>query len=221
MHSGRRNILIRWIGYGLVVIATAGWIYLDEPRMPRKSVNVMQRLAPKQVELPSEDVTKALRTAIDVATHKEATYGRVESVDPKLIVLDAAALEEERKAYRITTIFLGPPDKYAILGGVVYKEGDVLPDGRMVSGIDADGVDLSLGKVTDRLNWIRPYRVELQKVEPKPKASAEEETSEGIVAEEAAVAADQDTGGEQALPSELSPDQALQILQQIGSQQQQ
>lgn len=218
MHPGRRNILVRWIGYAVVVIATAAWIYMDEPVAPKPASNVLERLAPKTVDLPSDEVTEIIRSAIDINSKKVATFGEVEKVEPSLIVLDEAILEETGAEgfaqLAVSTIFLGPPDKYAVLGGRVYKEGDVLPDGRTVQSIDADGVDVALGTTMDRLAWRPPFRVELKSVMMKTKPREKDEDEAGVGEAGAGAGA----GDEQALPADLSPDQALQILQQVGSQ---
>ncbi|BBD08707.1 hypothetical protein [Desulfovibrio ferrophilus] len=215
MHPGRRNILIRWIGYVLVIVVTAGWIYMDEPQRPRVKSDILKRLAPKTLNVPSNEVTDAIQAAILVSKKKVATFGSVEKIDPTLIVLDAASLDAKRDSLNVTTIFLGPPDKFAVLGGKIYKLGDVLPDGRMVKGIDAEGVNLALGDTVDRMPWIHPFRVELT---GGPKSREREQSADGE--------GEDGTTGEQGsqdvnlqnLPSDLSPDQALDILQQIGKQ---
>lgn len=216
MHPGRRNILIRWIGYVVVVIATAGWIYMDEPQAPVASSDVIKRLAPKSVELPSEEVTEVIRSAVDVSSKKVSTFGEVEKVNPSLIVLDEAALEEDAgfAQLSVSTIFLGPPDKYAVLGGRVFREGDVLPDGRIVKSIDPDGVDVAMGDTVDRMPWVPPFRVELKSVMQKTKPRQEDEAAaeEGVAAEGAAPVDLQN------LPADLSPDEALEILQKVGNQ---
>lgn len=216
MHPGRRNILIRWVGYVVVIIATAAWIYMDEPQAPMAKSNVLQKLAPATVDLPSDEVTEVIRSAVDITSKKVSTFGEVAKVDPSLIVLDTAALEDKEAGFArlsVSTIFLGPPDKYAVLGGRVYKEGDVLPDGRTVKSIDPDGVDVALGNTVDRMPWLPPFRVELKSVMQKTKPRTKDErTAEGGPAAEGG-----DAANLQNLPSDLSPDQALEILQKVGN----
>ncbi|WP_461210029.1 hypothetical protein [Desulfocurvus sp. DL9XJH121] len=216
MHPGRRNILIRWIGYAVVIVATAAWIYMDEPQAPVRKADVMQRLAPKIVDLPSDEVTEAIRSAVDVTKRKVATFGEVEKVDPALIVLDQEALKDEpgRVMLSVSTIFLGPPDKYAVLGGRIYKEGDQVPDGRTVQGIDADGVTLAMGDTVDRMPWVPPFRVEITSVmqDTRPRDDGKEQGAASGAEGEQAQGADL-----QNLPPDLSPDQALEILQKVGN----
>lgn len=218
MHPGRRNILIRWIGYAAVVIATAGWIYMDEPQMPRANTDILKTLAPKTVDLPSDQVTEAIRAAIRVSEKKVATFGSVDKVDPSLIVLDVASIDKQQMVLDVSTIFLGPPDKFAVLGGKIYKEGENLPDGRKVKSIDADGVNLALGDTITRLTWVPPFRVELTGgAQHKARAVATEQEQ----ADQAGQSAQTGEGAAQGvdlqnLPADLSPDQALEILQKIG-----
>lgn len=215
MHPGRRNILVRWIGYAVVILATAGWIYMDEPQMPRAKSNVLKDLAPKKIELPPDQVTEAIRAAIQVSEKKVATFGDVEKVEPSLIVLDVESIEQKQKVLNVSTIFLGPPDKYAVLGGKIYKQGDVLPDGRSVLSIDAEGVNLALGDTINRLPWVHPFRVELTGgPKTREREAAQGEAEDGAEGE----AQDQQDVDLQNLPPDLSPDQALDILQQIGQQ---
>ena len=217
MHPGRRNILIRWVGYVVVIIATAAWIYMDEPQAPMAKSNVLQKLAPAAVDLPSDEVTEVIRSAVDITSKKVSTFGEVVKVDPSLIVLDTDALKEDDVRFArlsVSTIFMGPPDKYAVLGGRVYKEGDLLPDGRTVKSIDPDGVDVALGNTVDRMPWVPPFRVELKSVmqttRPREKQGLAEDGTAAAPGE--AAAADL-----QNLPADLSPDQALEILQKVGN----
>ncbi len=221
MHPGRRSILVRWIAYIVVVAATASWLYTNQQVVTPQASNVLERLTPKQVALPAEDVTTTIREAIDAVTQKTPNYGVVEKADAKLIVLDPAVLEDKAQyaSLYVSALFLGPPNKYAILNGAVYEEGATLPDGRVVKTIDGDGVTVSLEGGTERVNWIPPYRVELH----KPAAVAGARRTDGAETQAGATTTP-DTEQTPAvdlnnLPPDLSPDQALQILQQVGQQQ--
>lgn len=221
MHPGRRSILVRWSAYVIVIAATAAWLYTNQQVVTPRTSNVLQRLTPKQVTLPAEDVTKTIRAAIDAVTQKTPNYGTVDKADPRLIVLDPQVLDEKKQyaSVFVSALFLGPPKKYAILNGSVYEEGAVLPDGRVIKSIDIDGVVLDLEGGTQRVDWIPPYRVELKKPAPKEKSTGAGETTPTL--DEAATT----PGTEQTpavdlnnLPPDLTPDQALQILQQVGQQ---
>jgi len=218
MHPGRRSILVRWIAYVVVIVATASWLYANQRiDVPRPS-GVEERLAPKQVALPPEEVTATIREAIGALTQKIPNYGAVEQVDPSLVVIDPEALDESKQRYvalSLSALFLGPPAKYAILNGVIYREGAALPDGRVLQGIDADGVTLAKGEETERVSWLSPYRVELKKATAQPGERRSDATEAAPAAQtEQAPAANLDN-----LPSDLTPDQALQILQQVGQKQ--
>lgn len=220
MHPGRRSILVRWIAYVVVLVATASWLYANQRiDVPRPS-GIEERLAPKQVDLPPEEVTATIREAIGALTQKIPNYGAVEKVDPSLVVIDPEALDEGKQqfaALSLSALFLGPPAKYAILNGVVYREGAALPDGRVLQAIDADGVTLARGEETERVSWLPPYRVELKKAAvqagERPSGEAEAGAAPETQAEQAPAA------NLENLPPDLTPDQALQILQQVGQKQ--
>ncbi|MCK9239837.1 hypothetical protein [Desulfocurvus sp.] len=220
MHPGRRSILVRWIAYAVVVVVTAAWLYANQRIDVPQQSGIAERLAPKEVALPPDEVAQTIREAVGALTKKIPNYGAVEKVDPTLVVLDPEVLDDSERyaALSLSALFLGPPAKYAILNGVVYREGAELPDGRVLQGIDADGVTLGKGGETERIEWMPTYRVELKKVagEPGVRRSAEAEAgTEG----EAAPAAQGPAVDLDNLPPDLTPDQALQVLQQMGQQQ--
>lgn len=212
--------MVRWVGYIVVIVATVSWLYTNQQVTTPKRSNVMERMTPKQINLPAEDVTNTIRDAISAVTQKTPNFGPVDKVDPALIVLDPTILEDKEHfaTLFVSAIFLGSPQKYTIINGAVYREKDELPDGRVVKEIDADGVSVGLDGSSERVNWIPPYRVELK----KPAATAGVSvlgvpgaTDEATLTEtEQTPAVDLNN-----LPPDLTPDQALQILQQVGKQQ--
>lgn len=220
MHPGRRSILVRWSAYAVVIVATAAWLNTHQQVVKPRASKVLERLTPKQVNLPAEDVTKTIRAAIDAVTQKTPNYGAVEKADPKLIVLDPQVLDDKKQyaSLFVSALFLGPPKKYAIVNGGVYEEGAELPDGRVIKSIDVDGITLDLEGGTQRVDWIPPYRVELKRPAGKKAASSDAEAGQGdttaLPGTEQAPAVDLNN-----LPPDLTPDQALQILQQVGQQQ--
>lgn len=220
MHPGRRSILVRWIAYVVVIVATASWLYSNQRIDVPRSSGIEERLAPKQVSLPPEEVTATIREAIGALTQTIPNYGAVEKVDPSLVVIDPEALDEGRQqlaALSLSALFLGPPAKYAILNGVVYREGAALPDGRVLQAIDSDGVTLTRGEETERVSWLPPYRVELKRVTAQAGERRSGEAEAG--AAPGAQAGQAPAANLENLPPDLTPDQALQILQQVGQKQ--
>lgn len=222
MHPGRRNILIRWAGYGLVVVGTVAWLATKDHQVPTFKSDVMRKLAPQQVSMPSDEATEAIRAAIDVLRGTKATYAKVDSVEPDLLVLDEAAEQETgRRTLTLTAISIGPKSKYVMLSGAAYSEGDVLPDGRVIKRIEPDAVVYGVGQTEERQRWLPPFRVELKRPErDKGETTTFDPTQPMAGGEQQEAAAAPPSGvdiGE--LPPDLSPDQALQILQQLGKQQ--
>lgn len=224
MHPARRNILIRWIGYGVVVLATCGWLYMemDKP-VPRPAASdVVERLSPKEIEMPSEEITQSLERAMEVFRGERASYGGVDDIEPELIVLEEQEAEEEQRKVltTVSSVVLGQKERYAVIGGVAYREGDLLPDGRRIGKISKDGVLLRLGAVEETLPWLPPLRVHINKVVPEPATRAA--TGEGAEAAEggqqAGAAAPEGGVDLENLPGDMTPDQALDVLQQVGQQ---
>ena len=173
MHPVRRNILFRWIGYLVVIAATVAWVYAGEHEVPKFHSNVKQRLAPKGVDIPSEDVTDTIRRAITVVEGKRPAYAAVKTINPSLVMLEeeAGRLRKEggMGVVNVSTIFMGPPVRFAVLNGLVRKEGEKLPDGRVVKKIEKDAVILAVGDARQRVAWIPPFKVELKKPEKEEK----------------------------------------------------
>jgi len=112
---------------------------------------------------------------------------------------------------------MGPPKKMAIIGGVAYELGATLPDGRVLKDIQRDALVLASGTAEERYEWLPSFRVELRK-------AAEQQAAPPSPADQKKAAdaeAQKKTQG-QALPTtpeNLTPDQALSIMQQMSKQQ--
>ncbi len=224
MHPVRRNILVRWIGYVVVVLGMAGYIYTAGDTTPTFSSTVMQRLAPEKVSLPSEEVTKSIKSAISVLRGEKAAFAAVDTIEPTLIPAQLGVAGQGLNgmgAVRISALFMGPPDKFAILNGVAYKEGATLPDGRTLKSIKRDGVVLAMGDSVMDVPWIDPFRVELTKPSkdetkvftpdttlPQDQQDAQGSGAAGVSGQKVDV---------NNLPADLTPDQALEILQKMGN----
>lgn len=222
MHPVRRNIVIRWGFYILVLVALGVVIYYQQDTRPTFRASAIERLAPEGIELPPENVVETVDTAIEVLRGRISAFPSVKDVDPELIILSREEAEESltpRAPLKVSTIFLGPPEKFVIINGVVYQEGERLPDGRVVKTIDSEGVLVLDDEVTSRVAWVPPFRVELKEPERektkvfKPEEDLPEEVD----------APPEEAGGKidiENLPPNLTPDQALQVLQQLGKVQQ-
>jgi len=173
MHPVRRNILFRWIGYAVVILATIAWVYAGDHEVPKFQSSVKQRLAPKGVDVPSENVTDTIRRAIDVIDGKQPAYAAVKTINPSLLMLEEEAKRLSKEGgmgvVNVSTIFMGPPVKFAVLNGLVRKEGEKLPDGRVVNKIEKDAVILAVGDARQRVAWIPPFKVELKKPKQEEK----------------------------------------------------
>jgi hypothetical protein len=208
----------------LVIAGVAAWLTTLEPKQAQFQSSIMDRLAPKKIDLPTVEVTESLSDAIKVLKGVSPAFPSVDEVEPSLIILyeeEAQTPEEEarrRMPVSISTIFMGPPTKFAILNGTIYREGETLPDGRLIKAIDQGGVTLFEDDMTERVAWVPPFRVELK--QPEMEESMVFRPEETLSPEaDAPLGQPKQQLDLQNLPSDLSPDQALEVLQQLGGKQ--
>ena len=218
MHPVRRNILIRWIGYVVVVLGMGVWIYTVGYKAPEFNSTLKQRLAPEAVSLPTEEVTESIKSAIAVLRGQKAVFAKVDKLEPGLIrpTLGESGPGGVRSAVHVSAISSGTENKYVIIDGAIYKEGALLPDGRTIKAIERDQVVLAMGDTQQVVPWIHPFRVELRKAVMAAAPAEQEEASpeQGeVAAAEGAVGTQVDVNN---LPADLTPDQALEILQKMG-----
>ena len=216
MHPVRQSILFRWALYVLVVVGLAAFLLTHKQKVPTYTSDVVKRLAPKPVQLPDPAVVKTLDSAIAVLKGERVPFGGVDRVEPSLITQreEVTATGQKKLLVSISAIFMGPPKKFAIINGIVLEEGDKLPDGRAIKEIQADGVVLGVGEVSERFEWLPSFRVELKKAASITQAvSAPPAKTDAKTQESAPV-------NIQNLPDNPSPEQALNVLQQLKKQQQ-
>lgn len=218
MHPVRQFILFRWALYLVTALGVVVFLVSQQHTVPTFTSDTLQRLAPKKVQLPDPAATKTLDSAISVLNGERVPFGGVGHVEPSLIALhqDVTATGQKKMPVKLSAIFMGPPKKYAIINGFTMEVGDKLADGRAVKDIKSDGVVLGLGEVEENFPWLPPFRVELKK-------PAEVKTETPASKPEEAKAEPQPQSTTQAnlnnLPENPTPEQALNILQQMKKQQ--
>ena len=220
MHPVRKFILFRWALYLVTVLGVVGFVLANQRPTPSFSSDVVAKLTPKPVQAPDEAVVKTINSAVSVLKGERVPFGGVGQVEPSLIALheEVTATGQKKLPVTLSALFLGPPKKYVIINGAVYETGDRLPDGRSVKDINPDGVVLAVGEVEEKIDWLPTFRVELKKA--------------SITGGDATAAGDQAAGQAQAaesqpaqkvdlanIPENPTPDQALNILQQLKKQQ--
>ncbi|MEW5774246.1 MAG: hypothetical protein AB1916_12070 [Thermodesulfobacteriota bacterium] len=219
MHPVRQFIIVRWALYVVVVLGVAAFFGTRQPVAPTFTSDVATRLAPKKVQLPDPAVVKTLDSAIAVLKGERVPFGGVDRVESSLIALhreEVTATGQKKMPVSLSAIFMGPPKKYAIINGAVLEAGDRLPDGRILKDIQPDGVVLGVGDVEERFEWLPSFRVELKKPAETPAAAPTGDGQEGGAAAPASPAPQADL---QNLPENPTPEQALNILQQLKKQQ--
>lgn len=222
MHPVRQTIIVRWVMYVLVIAGVAAWLLMQDPRPPEFQASAITRLAPKEIEMPTVEVAETLAESIKLLKGDKPVYSTVQDIQPSLIILyeEEALEEEERKAPLVlSAVFTGPPSKFVIINGVVYQEGERLPDGRVVKSIDREGIIVADGKETERFPWNPKFRVELRRPErDQPRTFRPDVDLEEDVDRPGAGSQQVDL---QNLPPDMTPDQALRVLQRLGDSQQQ
>lgn len=219
MHPVRRFILLRWLVYVVVIAGTVGLLLSRQAVKPAPTSDAMKRLAPPKLELPAATDSSMLRVALDVLQGRQVPFGKVEQVSPSLIALheEITATGQKKVQVELSVIFMGPPKKFAIINGVAYEAGASLPDGRVLMDIQRGAVVLAVGDSLERYEWMPNFRVELKKAAAKARPKE-------VVAAQGAMPAGAEGGGARAqsladLPENLTPEQALGIMQQIKQQQ--
>lgn len=220
MHPVRRFILFRWVLYLAVVAGILIFVLAQQRPAPKFSSDVMKRLAPKKVQAPDAEVSNILNSAVAVLRGERVPFGGVDRIEPSLIALheDVTATGQKKLAVNLSVVFLGPPKKYAIINGAVYGIGEKLPDGREVRDIQADGVVLAVGGVEERYDWVPSFRVELKKADVK-KVSVSVEAGGQPTAQTGTPSPEATPADLDNLPENPTPDQAMNILQQLRKQQ--
>jgi hypothetical protein len=219
MHPVRQFILFRWALYLVVVLGIASFLLTRQHAVPTFKSDVAKRLAPKKVNLPDPSVIKTLDSAIAVLKGERVPFGGVDRVEPSLITLrqEVTATGQKKLPVHLSAIFLGPPKKYAIINGAVLEVGDKLADGRVLKDILSDAVLLGVGDVEERFEWLPSFRVELKKAKAEEvKAAAAAGAPEGTQTAPAPSTPQADLKN---IPENPTPEQALNILQQLKKQQ--
>ena len=218
MHPVRRFILFRWALYIIVALGLAGYLGTRHYAVPTLTSDVSQRLAPKKIQAPDPTVVKTLDSAVAVLKGERVPFGGGDRVEPALIALheEVTATGQKKLPVVLSALFMGPPKKYAIINGAVLEVGDKLPDGRTLKDIKPDGVVLGVGEVEERFEWQPSFRVELKKAKQEEVAATETEVPGTAPAAPAPSAPQSNLNN---LPENPTPEQALNILQQLKKQQ--
>ncbi len=207
MHNVRRLILFRWVFYFLSVLLVIGSIYVYRPFTPAMRTMGGEDFGTQPLEVLSEDINASIYKTIDALTHNIPTYGKVDGLNPSLVVIDLGSIEEGYKKPVLSTIFFSLSEKSVILNGKLYFQGDVLPDGRRLVKVNSKGAFLAVGSNLEHISWEPAFRVELKRAGSNAQAGNKKANPQNVLGSSSV---DQDT------PEDLSPEEAIDLMDKLG-----
>ncbi len=174
--AARNMILYRWVIVGVLLAGTAGWLLYAE----EKEATMIDRSRPKskethEVRLPSDAEKEKLQEAIKAVRILDSRDSKGLEYSPSPHMMEMREKASNRRTKPVISLILrGGKANYAIISGVMYMEGDTLPDGRTVADIQADKVVLQFSNYVEEVPWKPPMRVEIIKNQPALAAEAQE-----------------------------------------------
>ncbi|WP_462325595.1 hypothetical protein [Desulfoplanes sp.] len=172
MHTYLQNFLIR-ISLVLMASAIVAYMVHDLLHSPVSIPNppaVLTRQIPK---LPETE--KALHNAQQIHSILQSSFepAERETLDVELFPLkenDVFSLVQVEP----TLIMTSEKNNFVVINNMIYKQGDVLPDGRKIALIRSEGLFLSAGTNKQFIPWKNPKQVLLVQESP---AKAEKENA--------------------------------------------
>lgn len=116
--------------------------------------------------------------------------------------------QDVRTIARLSMLMHRGREPLAMIDGRVFREGDTLPDGRVIEKISAQGVVLLAGGQAELTPWIPPFSVRLEKAATPPMGT------NGTLSANATVATPVQNG-----TMTLDAMQAMQLLKQLETMQ--
>jgi len=186
MRMNRKNRIIGQFMILLLAMGAAGWwiyeIRKDIP--PVFHVVLPETVVDDVVETPPAELKDRLRSALQVVDRLPEKGVRLAEVDATLMLTPEEAWPgtlaegEQRPEYvppSLSLLFFNH-QRFAVLDGRPYQEGDALKDGRVIRAIDSQGVTLewpvtaeqieNIAPRMERIPWVPPLRVELKRPAP-------------------------------------------------------
>ncbi len=202
MHRLRKELLIRMILILLVAGGVGYYGFETAATAFSRAAGVRARpLKVTNVALPSDRTQDLIAMGVSLARGK-GRGGQVSYLVPSLVEKKEGKVETAR----LTLLAQGEKNRYAMINDRIYRVGDILPDGRRVRALNADGVLLSALGQSELLAWLPPLKVELKKSAPAPVQEA------GRVGREEMVETPVEQQQEKVV---LNADKAMQLLKQL------
>ncbi len=202
MRMNRKNRIIGQFIVLLLAVGVAGWwVYEIRKEIPPMSRATLPEAVVEAVEVPPAELKDRLRSTLQVVDRLPEKGVRLAEVDATLVLTPEEAspggLAESGRGPEyvqpsLSLLFFNH-QRFAVLDGKPYQEGGVLDDGRVIRGIDYEGVTLEwpvaqsmTDELTGRLErvpWIPPMRVELKQPVSQRAAPVAEESDQSAIPE--------------------------------------
>ena len=157
MNTYRQQTVVRW---GFVVLIALGiFVYsysMMPPIYPVAGANV-----PRMAPLPSAKDQKILTTAaegmpLNIYMNPEKSVNDVFQVTP------VESLAANRVPVSLTMLFFGEKNRYAVINGEVFHEGDEISAGKVLQKVRENSVVISGGAQSEVVEWVSPGLVRLR-----------------------------------------------------------
>ena len=202
MHTLRKELCLRIVVMLAVLMGVGYHGITSMTRTVKQSAGIRVRpVRVKNVALPPDSQKELIADGISLVDEK-GRGGQVAYLMPSLVEKKRGRVETAK----LSMLVQGQKDQYAMINNRIYRKGDVLPDGREVVSMDAQGVVLSALGHVELLPWVPPLKIELKK--SAPEARVEPEVGDGTDAVENPVQND-------ARKVVMDADKALKLLKKL------
>ncbi len=143
----RKLILFRWVCALLLVIGGLIGIYYMVPQNLEVQLPPMKNYKRTVLKIPPPSERAILKRAVSIVKGlresqvKTNTLVTYQDLKPSLFYIQRQKMGQQKTSLlTVSLIFLGQGERYAIINGSIYKQGDMLPDGRQVLSISDRGI---------------------------------------------------------------------------------
>lgn len=205
MHAQRHAFALRLLLFGVIWCLVPAFIWWALATVQKQNLTLRPQLPENTtVSLPDEKDRTLLRLAI-AWTEAQPAQAAIELLDASLL----SPRKEGRAATNLTMILSRGRERLAMIDGRVFRQGDTLPDGRVIQNITPQGVMLRTGGQVELTPWIPPLSVHLEKAaDPSPIPTAPPPSDVTAVADPV-----------RGTTMTLDAQQAMQLLKQLETMQ--
>lgn len=202
MHPQRQSYTLRLLSMVALLLGLILYAYLSLSKT-NAAVAQLRPVVPdmQPAPLPADEHKNRLSTALSWL-RSQATEPFIATLEPSLI----SRKPRTRAATSLTMLIPHGRERLALIDGRVFRKGDILADGRQVTGISARGVELTTSGQRELIPWIPPLSVRLEKAPETP-----------LVKPSALAEANATASPVQGQTLTLDAQQALQLLKQLES----